>query len=257
MYYSLYCGVNISNEAVACGAWVRLLLESVQRVWSCECLGWIMECVDVDLCLDLDWTILYLLTNFPFPVFKWHSPCKRLGDLRMVVQIKSHCARSKEGIFTQTKLNLQFEEMQKRLSHILCQRLHPWPHWCTTPRSLPPCSYTPITWEATSSPDAIELPPTPSHLFYHWNKAAVICLDAFLEKDILCTSIALQVSSYEVGISSPKYRFPKARVVLLNVAVSCLNVCLWSKWSISCISDSVHDYSSNILRFLYWMINIL
>ena len=89
------------------------------------------------------------------------------------------------------------------------------------------------------------------------NKAVVICLDAFLEKDILCTSIALQVSSYEVGISSPKYRFPKARVVLLNVAVSCLNVCLWSKWSISCISDSVHDYSSNILRFLYWMINIL
>ena len=196
-------------------------------------------------------------TTFPCPVFKWHSPCNWLGDLCMVVQIKSHCARSKEGIFTQTKLNLQFEEMQKRLSHILCQRLHPWPHWCTTPRSLPPCSYTPITWEATSSPDAIELPPTPSHLFYHWNKAAVICLDAFLEKDILCTSIALQVSSYEVGISSPKYRFPKARVVLLNVAVSFLNVCLWSVWSISCISDSVHDHNSNILRFLYWMINIL
>ena len=146
---------------------------------------------------------------------------------------------------------------KKRLSHILCQHLHPWPHWCTTLRSLPPCSCTPITWAATSSPDAIELPPTPSHLSYHWNKAAVICLDAFLQKDVLCTSIALQVSSYEVGISSPKYRFPKARVVLLNVAVSCLNVCLWSKWSISCISDSVHDYSSNIPRFLYWMINIL
>ena len=76
-------------------------------------------------------------TTFPCPVFKWHSPCNWLGDLCMVVQIKSHCARSKEGIFTQTKLNLQFEEMQKRLSHILCQRLHPWPHWCTTPRSLP------------------------------------------------------------------------------------------------------------------------
>ena len=167
----------------------------------------------------------------------------------MVVQIKSHCARSKEGIFTQTKLNLQFEEMQKRLSHILCQRLHPWPHWCTTPRSLPPCSYTPITWEATSSPDAIELPPTPSHLFYHWNKTAVICLDAFLQKDTLCTSIALQVSSYEVGISSPKYRFSKARVVLLNIAVPFLNVCLWSVWSISWTSDSVHDYDRNILRF--------
>ena len=125
-----------------------------------------------------------------------------------------------------TKQQLQFEEMQKRLSHILCQRLHPWPHWCTTPRSLPPCSYTPITWEATSSPDAIELPPTPSHLSYHWNKAAVICLDAFLQKDIVCTSIALQVSSYEVGISSPKYGFPKAHVILLNVAVSFLNVCL-------------------------------
>ena len=155
----------------------------------------------------------------------------------------------KRVFFILTKQQLQFEEMQKRLSHILCQRLHPWPHWCTTPRSLPPCSYTPITWEATSSPDAIELPPTPSHLFYHWNKAAVICLDAFLKKDILCTSIALQVSSYEVGISSPKYRFSKARVVLLNVAVPFLNVCLWSVWSISCISDSAHDYNCNILRF--------
>ena len=191
------------------------------------------------------------------PSFKWHSPCKRLGDLCMVVQIKSQFARSKRVFLHKLSYGFSLKRCKKRLSHLLCQRLHPWPYWCTTPRSLPPCSYTPITWEATSSPDAIELPPTPSHLFYHWNKAAVICLDAFLEKDILCTSIALQVSSYEVGISSPKYRFPKARVVLLNVAVSCLNVCLWSKWSISCISDSVHDYSSNILRFLYWMINIL
>ena len=175
----------------------------------------------------------------------------------MVVQIKSHFTRSNKGIFTKAKLQLQFEEMQKETEPYNVPALHPWPHWCTTLRSLPPCSCTPITWEATSSPDAIELPPTPSHLFYHWNKAAFICLDAFLQKDTLCTSIALQLSSYEVGISSPKYRFPKARVVLLNVAVSCLNVCLWSKWSISCISDSVHDYSSNILRFLYWMINIL
>ena len=161
------------------------------------------------------------------PSFKWHSPCKRLGDLCMVVQIKSQFARSKRVFLHKLSYGFSLKRCKKRLSHLLCQRLHPWPYWCTTPRSLPPCSYTPITWEATSSPDAIELPPTPSHLFYHWNKAAVICLDAFLEKDILCTSIALQVSSYEVGISSPKYRFPKARVVLLNVAVSCLNVCVF------------------------------
>ena len=160
------------------------------------------------------------------PSFKWHSPCKRLGDLCMVVQIKSQFARSKRVFLHKLSYGFSLKRCKKRLSHLLCQRLHPWPYWCTTPRSLPPCSYTPITWEATSSPDAIELPPTPSHLFYHWNKAAVICLDAFLQKDILCTSIALQVSSYEVGISSPKYGFPKAHVILLNVAVSFLNVCL-------------------------------
>ena len=228
MYYSLYCGSNFSNEAVACGAWVRRLLESVQRVWSCECLGWIMECVDVDLCLDLDWTILYLLnlqcaavcSPLPccrhtgqlslVPSFKWHSPCKRLGDLCMVVQIKSQFARSKRVFLHKLSYGFSLKRCKKRLSHLLCQRLHPWPYWCTTPRSLPPCSCTPITWEATSSPDAIELPPTPSHLFYHWNKAAVI---------------ALQASSYEVGISSPKFRFSEARVVLLNVAVSFLNFC--------------------------------
>ena len=165
-------------------------------------------------------------TTVPCSVFKWHSSCKWLGDLCMVVQIKSHFARSSKGIFTKAKLQLQFEEMQKETEPYNVPALHPWPHWCTTLRSLPPCSCTPITWEATSSPDAIELPPTPSHLSYHWNKAAVICLDAFLQKDVLCTSIALQVSSYEVGISSPKYGFPKAHVILLNVAVSFLNVCL-------------------------------
>ena len=160
------------------------------------------------------------------PSFKWHSPCKRLGDLCMVVQIKSQFARSKRVFLHKLSYGFSLKRCKKRLSHLLCQRLHPWPYWCTTPRSLPPCSYTPITWEATSSPDAIELPPTPSHLSYYWNKAAVICLDAFLQKDVLCTSIALQVSSYEVGISSPKYGFPKAHVILLNVAVSFLNVCL-------------------------------
>ena len=176
------------------------------------------------------------------PSFKWHSPCKRLGDLCMVVQIKSQFARSKRVFLHKLSYGFSLKRCKKRLSHLLCQRLHPWPYWCTTPRSLPPCSCTPITWEATSSPDAIELPPTPSHLFYHWNKAAVI---------------ALQASSYEVGISSPKFRFSEARVVLLNVAVPFLNVCLWSVWSISCISDSVHDHNSNILRFLYWIINLL
>ena len=153
----------------------------------------------------------------------------------MVVQIKSHCARSKRVFLHKLSYCFSLRRCKKRLSHLLCQRLHPWPYWCTTPRSLPPCSCTPITWEATSSPDAFELPPTPSHLFYHWNKAAVI---------------ALQVSSYEVGISSPKFRFTEARVVLLNVAVSFLNVSLWSVWSISCISDSVHDYISNLSQYL-------
>ena len=160
----------------------------------------------------------------------------------MVVQIKSQFARSKRVFLHKLSYGFSLKRCKKRLSHLLCQRLHPWPYWCTTPRSLPPCSCTPITWEATSSPDAIELPPTPSHLFYHWNKAAVI---------------ALQASSYEVGISSPKFRFSEARVVLLNVAVSFLNVSLWSVWSISCISDSAHDYNSNILRLLYWIINLL
>ena len=160
----------------------------------------------------------------------------------MVVQIKSHCARSKRVFFHKLSYCFSLRRCKKRLSHLLCQRLHPWPYWCTTPRSLPPCSCTPITWEATSSPDAFELPPTPSHLFYHWNKAAVI---------------ALQASSYEVGISSPKFRFPEIRVVLLNVAVSFLNVSLWSVCSISCISGSVHDYINNHCRFLCWIICLL
>lgn len=176
------------------------------------------------------------------PSFKWHSPCKRLGDLCMVVQIKSQFARSKRVFLHKLSYGFSLKRCKKRLSHLLCQRLHPWPYWCTTPRSLPPCSCTPITWEATSSPDAIELPPTPSHLFYHWNKAAVI---------------ALQASSYEVGISSPKFRFSEARVVLLNVAVSFLNVSLWSVWSISCISGSVHDYNSNLHILLCWIIHLL
>ena len=176
------------------------------------------------------------------PSFKWHSPCKRLGDLCMVVQIKSQFARSKRVFLHKLSYGFSLKRCKKRLSHLLCQRLHPWPYWCTTPRSLPPCSCTPITWEATSSPDAIELPPTPSHLFYHWNKAAVI---------------ALQASSYEVGISSPKFRFSEAHVVLLNVAVSFLNVSLWSVWSISCISGSVHDYNSNLHILLCWIIHLL
>ena len=176
------------------------------------------------------------------PSFKWHSPCKRLGDLCMVVQIKSQFARSKRVFLHKLSYGFSLKRCKKRLSHLLCQRLHPWPYWCTTPRSLPPCSCTPITWEATSSPDAIELPPTPSHLFYHWNKAAVI---------------ALQASSYEVGISSPKFWFSEARVVLLNVAVSFLNVSLWSVWSISCISGSVHDYNSNLHILLCWIIHLL
>lgn len=176
------------------------------------------------------------------PSFKWHSPCKRLGNLCMVVQIKSQFARSKRVFLHKLSYGFSLKRCKKRLSHLLCQRLHPWPYWCTTPRSLPPCSCTPITWEATSSPDAIELPPTPSHLFYHWNKAAVI---------------ALQASSYEVGISSPKFRFSEARVVLLNVAVSFLNVSLWSVWSISCISGSVHDYNSNLHILLCWIIHLL
>ena len=83
VYYSLW-GVNISNEAVACGAWVRLLLESVQRVWSCECLGWIMECVDVNLCLDLDWTILYLLNLQCAAVCSPLPCCRHTGQLSLV-----------------------------------------------------------------------------------------------------------------------------------------------------------------------------
>ena len=84
VYYSLFSGGNFSNEAVACGAWVRRLLESEQRVWSCEYLGWIMECVDDDLCLDLDWTILYLLNLQCAAVCSPLPCCRHTGQLSLV-----------------------------------------------------------------------------------------------------------------------------------------------------------------------------
>ena len=138
VYYSL-CGVNISNEAGACGAWVRLLLESVQRVWSCECLGWIMECVDVDLCLDLDWTILYLL-NLQCAAVCSPLPCWRhTGQLSLVPSLSGilHAngwaifvwwCRSRVILLGQVRVFLQklsysfsLRRCKKRLSHIMCQ----------------------------------------------------------------------------------------------------------------------------------------
>ena len=139
MYYSLYCGGNFSNETEACGAWVRQLLESVQRVWSCEYLGWIMECVDVDLCLDLDWTILYLLNLQCAAVCSPLPCCRHTGQLSLVPSLSGilHAngwaifvwwCRSRVILLGQVRVFLQklsysfsLRRCKKRLSHIMCQ----------------------------------------------------------------------------------------------------------------------------------------
>ena len=78
------------------------MLGTVQRGWSCKCLGWIM-CADVNLCLGLDKTILYLLTMqcaaviHPFLLSSQHFFISMCWGVCALVLAPSACCLVKPG----------------------------------------------------------------------------------------------------------------------------------------------------------------